>query len=74
VGADLGLTEREEEVLGHLAVGRRDREIAELLFISRKTVSVHVSNLLRKLEVPNRIEAGRIGQEHGLGRPLDVPT
>jgi DNA-binding CsgD family transcriptional regulator len=65
VAADLGLTPREVEVLGQLAAGRTDREIADLLFISKKTVSVHVSNLLRKLDVTNRIEAGRIGQAHG---------
>jgi DNA-binding CsgD family transcriptional regulator len=64
--ADLGLTAREVEVLGHLAVGHSDRDIAELLFISKKTASVHVSNLLRKLGVPNRVEAGRIGQAHHL--------
>ena len=61
-GADLGLTPREVEVLGQLAAGRTDGEIAESLFISKKTASVHVSNLLRKLEVANRVEAGRIGQ------------
>jgi DNA-binding CsgD family transcriptional regulator len=62
----LGLTAREIEVLGHLAIGHSDREIAETLFISKKTVSVHVSNVLRKLQVNNRVEAGRIGQEHHL--------
>jgi len=65
VATDLGLTPREVEVLGQLAAGRTDREIADALFISKKTVSVHVSNLLRKLEVTNRVEAGRIGQAHG---------
>jgi DNA-binding NarL/FixJ family response regulator len=64
---DLGLTPRETEVLGHLAVGETDREIAEALFISKKTASVHVSNLLRKLDASSRIEAGRIGRAHGLG-------
>jgi len=64
---DLGLTRREVEVLGELAAGRTDREIGELLYISRKTASVHVSNLLRKLNVANRVEAGGIGQAHGLG-------
>jgi DNA-binding NarL/FixJ family response regulator len=34
--------------------------------ISRKTVSVHLSNLLRKLVVANRVEAGKVGQAHGL--------
>jgi DNA-binding NarL/FixJ family response regulator len=67
LGRDLGLTPREVEVLGLLARGQTDREIAELLYISRKTASVHVSNLLRKLEVGSRIEAGRIGQVHGAG-------
>ena len=67
LGNDLGLTPREVEVLGLLAQGRTDREIAERLFISRKTASVHVSNLLRKLDVAGRVEAGRIGQAHGLG-------
>ena len=66
VAADLGLTPREVEVLSHLAVGHTDRDIAESLFISKKTASVHVSNLLRKLDVPNRVEAGRIGQAHDL--------
>ncbi|MBV9934679.1 MAG: hypothetical protein JO367_10305, partial [Actinobacteria bacterium] len=64
---DLGLTPREVEVLGLLAAGRTDREIADALFISKKTASVHVSNLLRKLDATNRVEAGRIGQAHGLG-------
>jgi DNA-binding NarL/FixJ family response regulator len=67
LGTDLGLTPREVEVLGLLAEGPTDRQIAEHLFISRKTASVHVSNLLRKLEVGSRVEAGRIGQAHDLG-------
>jgi DNA-binding CsgD family transcriptional regulator/tetratricopeptide (TPR) repeat protein len=67
LAGDLGLTPREVEVLGQLAAGRTDREIAEELFVSKKTASVHVSNLLRKLNVTNRVEAGKIGQAHGLG-------
>jgi DNA-binding CsgD family transcriptional regulator len=66
VGADLGLTPREVEVLGQLAAGKTDREIADALFISKKTASVHVSNLLRKLDVANRVEAGKVGQAHRL--------
>jgi DNA-binding CsgD family transcriptional regulator len=65
-GELLGLTAREVEVLGRLSAGASDREIAETLFISKKTVSVHVSNVLRKLEVGGRVEAGKIGQAHGL--------
>ena len=66
VGEDLGLTAREVEVLAQLALGRTDRQIAEELYISKKTVSVHVSNILRKLDAANRIEAGEIGQRAGL--------
>jgi DNA-binding CsgD family transcriptional regulator/tetratricopeptide (TPR) repeat protein len=64
--SDLGLTPREVEVLGQLAGGRTDAEIAEALFISKKTASVHVSNLLRKLDMANRVEAGKVGQAYGL--------
>ena len=64
---DLGLTPREIEILGQLADGLTDGEIAEALFISKKTASVHVSNVLHKLNVTNRVEAGRVGQAHGLG-------
>ncbi len=39
---------------------------ATRLFVSTKTVSVHVSNVVLKLDVANRIEAGRIGHDHGL--------
>jgi DNA-binding CsgD family transcriptional regulator len=59
-GADdgeLGLTERELEVLRLVAEGRSNREIAGELFISPKTASVHVSNILSKLGVSNRGEA-----------------
>jgi DNA-binding CsgD family transcriptional regulator/tetratricopeptide (TPR) repeat protein len=73
-GSDLGLTPRELEILGQLADGLTDREIAEALFISKKTASVHVSNVLRKLDVTNRVEAGRIGQAHGLGAGRAAPA
>ena len=53
----LGLTDREVEVLRHLADGRSNKQIGERLFISTKTVSVHVSNILAKLGVASRGEA-----------------
>ena len=53
----LGLTERELEVLRLVAEGRSNREIAGELFISPKTASVHVSNILGKLGVSSRGEA-----------------
>jgi DNA-binding CsgD family transcriptional regulator len=53
-GGELGLTERELEVLRLVAAGRSNREIAAELFISPKTASVHVSNILGKLGVASR--------------------
>jgi DNA-binding CsgD family transcriptional regulator len=50
------LTPREREVLGHLVAGRTYAETAAELFLSEKTVSVHVSNMLRKTGAANRIE------------------
>jgi DNA-binding CsgD family transcriptional regulator len=56
----LGLTAREREVLALVAEGRSNGQIAEELFISRKTASVHVSNILAKLGVQTRGEAGAV--------------
>ena len=67
--AAYGLTERELEVLGALAAGRTNREIADELFISVKTASVHVSNILRKLEVSGRQEAARVAHRLGVRGP-----
>ncbi len=60
-----GLTERELEVLRLVAAGRSNREIAAELFISPKTASVHVSNILGKLTVGTRTEAA--SRAHALG-------
>ena len=56
----LGLTPREVDVLGLVARGYTNPDIANALFISVKTASVHVSNILRKLDVPNRREAAAV--------------
>ncbi|HWM21277.1 MAG TPA: LuxR C-terminal-related transcriptional regulator, partial [Ilumatobacteraceae bacterium] len=56
-GNRFGLTPRELDVLDLLAQGRSNGEIGKQLFISTKTASVHVSNILRKLGVSNRVEA-----------------
>jgi DNA-binding CsgD family transcriptional regulator/tetratricopeptide (TPR) repeat protein len=61
----LGLTRREQEVLRLVAEGRSNRQIAEALFISPKTASVHVSNILAKLGVGGRGEAAALA--HRLG-------
>jgi DNA-binding NarL/FixJ family response regulator len=62
----LNITPRESEVLGQLALGRTNRQIAQALFISEKTASVHVTNLLRKLGVTSRVQAAAIAQRTGL--------
>jgi DNA-binding CsgD family transcriptional regulator len=55
-----GLTPREQEVLQHLVEGRTNRQIARALFISEKTASVHVSNIMGKLGAANRSGAAAI--------------
>lgn len=60
------LTEREMEVLLMLAQGKTNQEIADELFISLKTVKVHVSNILGKLEVQDRTQAVIYAFKHGL--------
>ncbi|AQW53608.1 regulatory protein [Streptomyces hygroscopicus] len=57
---ELGLTPRERDVLRLVAAGRSNRQIAEELFISPKTASVHVSNILAKLGVSGRGEAAAV--------------
>jgi DNA-binding CsgD family transcriptional regulator len=61
-----GLTAREAEVLRLIAAGRSNRDIAAELFISGKTVSVHVSNILAKLHAASRTEAAAIAYRAGL--------
>jgi DNA-binding NarL/FixJ family response regulator len=60
------LTSREREVLGHLVAGRTNAEIARDLFISDKTVSAHVTNVLRKTGTASRIEAASLALRLGL--------
>ena len=58
--AVFGLSNREREVLGLIIQGRTNREIGERLFISQKTVGVHVGNILSKLGVSGRVEAAMV--------------
>ncbi|MEV3988886.1 AAA family ATPase [Streptomyces sp. NPDC049837] len=67
-----GLTPREQDVLRLVAVGRTNRQIAEELFISPKTASVHVSNILAKLGVSGRGEAAALA--HRLRLLPEVPA
>ena len=60
------LTPRETEILALVADGRSNGEIGKQLFISAKTVSVHVSNILGKLDAASRTEAAAIARRRGL--------
>ena len=62
----MGLTSRETEVLALVAVGKTNREIGTQLYVSEKTASVHVSNILRKLGVSSRVDAAAIAQRVGV--------
>lgn len=67
--APFGLTDREREVLVLVAAGRSNGQIAQDLFISPKTASVHVSNILAKLGVTGRVEAAAVAHRLGLTGP-----
>jgi len=64
--SDEALTEREIEVLRHLAGGNRNRDIAERLFISEETVKVHVKHLMEKLGASDRTQAVAIAVRRGI--------
>ncbi|MFC8568494.1 LuxR C-terminal-related transcriptional regulator [Streptomyces sp. NPDC057245] len=67
------LTAREQDVLRLLALGRTNRRIGEELFISAKTASVHVSNILAKLNASSRTEAVAVAHRQGLVAPEPAP-
>jgi DNA-binding NarL/FixJ family response regulator len=68
--AMLGLTARELDVLRLVAAGRTNPQIAEALFISRKTAGHHVSSILTKLGVATRVEAAGVAHQLGLDRDV----
>ena len=61
-----GLTDRETQVLQLVADGLTNREIAEELSIAEQSAKNHVSNLLRKMNVPNRTAAAAMARRDGL--------
>ena len=72
VAAETGavpLSEREAEVLGLLAQGMSNKDVAAALFISRATVKSHIENILRKLQASDRAAAVAEGFRRGLLRP-----
>jgi DNA-binding NarL/FixJ family response regulator len=68
-GSVLDLTDRELQVLALIGTGLTNREIAHRLYISQKTAGVHVSHILSKLGVPNRVMAATVAQRLGVLPP-----
>jgi DNA-binding NarL/FixJ family response regulator len=64
--SDEDLTEREIDVLRHIASGNRNRDIAEKLFISEETVKVHIKHIMDKLGASDRTQAVAIGVRRGI--------
>jgi len=62
------LTDRERQILEQVAAGRSNKEIAQQLFLSEKTVKHYMTNILQKLHVRNRVEAALLAASRGVGR------
>ncbi len=71
VGALDSLTQRELEILGHLAAGRSNKVIARKLDLAESTIKVHVQNILRKLELTSRVQAAVYAVQHNVPQPQD---
>ncbi|MBA3763915.1 MAG: response regulator transcription factor [Actinobacteria bacterium] len=64
---EYSLTQRENDILAQLAEGRSNREIAQSLFLSEKTVKAHLASVFRKLGVTNRTQAAMMAVQMGVG-------
>jgi DNA-binding NarL/FixJ family response regulator len=64
---EYSLTQRENDILAQLAEGRSNREIAQSLFLSEKTVKAHLAAVFRKLGVTNRTQAAMMAVQMGVG-------
>ena len=68
------LTARELEILGYLAAGHSNKNIARQLALAESTIKVHVQNILRKLKLPNRVQAALFAVEHHIPQPHSERT
>jgi DNA-binding NarL/FixJ family response regulator len=64
---EYNLTQREHDILELLAEGRANREIAQHLYLSEKTVKAHLAAIFRKLGVTNRTQAAMMAVQMGVG-------
>jgi DNA-binding NarL/FixJ family response regulator len=64
---EYSLTQRENDILALLAEGRSNRDIAQCLFLSEKTVKAHLAAIFRKLGVTNRTQAAMVAVRTGVG-------
>ena len=60
------LTKREVEVLTLVVEGKSSKEVADMLFVSKRTVDFHLANIYQKLDVTNRVQAFREADRRGL--------
>ncbi len=67
--SEFNLTQREQDILALLAEGRSNREIAQRLYLSEKTVKAHLAAIFRKLGVTNRTQAAMAAVHMGIGPP-----
>jgi len=66
----ISLTEREVEVLTHVLGGKSSKEVARLLFVSKRTIDFHLTNIYHKLHVANRVQAVLRAAQLGLFEPM----
>jgi DNA-binding NarL/FixJ family response regulator len=66
VGDNVKLTRREVEVLTKVIEGKSSKEVAEELYVSKRTVDFHLANIYEKLRVNNRVQAFREASRRGL--------
>ena len=60
------MTDRERQILEKVAAGLSNKEIAQQVFLTEKTVKHYMTNILQKLQVRNRVEAALLAQSSGL--------
>ena len=70
--SELGLTDREAEILSYIAAGMNNKEISAALFLSEKTVKAHVTHILKKLNLPDRTKAAVYAIQKGLLKVIRV--